>query len=83
VAGKGVPLDDNKAEQFFSKACRQKHLQSCYHHALLLYDAASDLDHKKKAEALQLLDWSCKEGEYESCYFAGSHYLNKGNFIAS
>lgn len=25
---------------------------------------------------MKLFDWSCKEGEYESCYHAASHYLN-------
>ncbi len=27
-------------------------------------------------EAIKLFDWNCKEGEFESCYHAASHYLN-------
>lgn len=27
---------------------------------------------------MKLFDWACKEGERDSCYFAGGHYITKG-----
>ncbi len=39
MAGKGVPQDDTKAEEYFGKACEEKHLQACHHKAVMLYSA--------------------------------------------
>lgn len=38
--GKGVEQSDSKAEAHFGLACKEKHLQACYHQAIMMYSAA-------------------------------------------
>lgn len=77
------------------KSCSKEHLQGCYHHALLNYLTADlekgkpsepsllpafrQTCQEKIKKSLDLMDWTCKEGEFESCYFAGCHYLKESN----
>lgn len=35
---------------------------------------------QKLKEAMKLFEWSCNEGEYESCYFAGNRFLEQCGF---
>ena len=92
LAGKGVQQDDQAAERLFTKACKGGHLSACYHQGLLSFLAEQSKQHKpttspsssatkikltwKQQDALKLLEKNCQAGEFESCYFTGSHYLN-------
>jgi len=81
LAGKGVRQDDNEAETLFTKACGTGHVAGCYHQALLMYlqstpsESNVSANLKKQKEAIQLFEKNCKNGDSDSCYFAGSAYI--------
>lgn len=41
--------------------------------------AQIEIEKVKKGKALKLFEWACDQGENDSCYFVGSHYLKKDN----
>lgn len=69
VAGKGVPQSDAKAESHFAMACKEKHLQACYHQAFMLYAAAASIpllpgkDSNSPAPALPPSSGNSKDNE--------------------
>jgi TPR repeat protein len=90
MTGKGVPQSDKEATGLFHKACKDGHLMGCYHEGVMLYSSVDRKDNsiedtakspeiamKDKTQALKLFDHACKEGYFDSCYFAGTHYIGK------
>jgi TPR repeat protein len=85
----GVPQDDAKALELFSKACENGHNPACYHEGTLLYTTAKE---KVEAEApsatsaskadltrsVSLLTKACFGGIGDSCYRGASYWLRPG-----
>jgi cytochrome c oxidase assembly factor 7 len=81
----GVGQNDEHASELFKRACDHDHLQACYHQGVLQYllnsgntaNGSNVKDEKIQMKAIKVLEKACVEGESDSCYFAGSHYINK------
>ncbi len=84
LAGRGnVKQDDVKALASFKRACDNGHLQACYHSGVVQYllnDGTGESKTKNEEaqnDGIRILEKACVESELDSCYFAGTHYINK------
>ena len=84
LSGRGsIEQSDDLAASNFKRACDNGHLQACYHEGVLKYllnDGSGKgevKDEKEQSEGIKVLEKACGEGELDSCYFAGTHYINK------
>lgn len=72
--GKGVPRDMKKAEDLYSRAAMQGHLQAADTYGILLFQTS------RQAEALPWLTASADRGEPRAMYILGVAHFN-GDFV--
>jgi len=84
LSGRGsIKQDDELAASNFKRACDNGHLQACYHQGVLKYllnDGSGEgevKNEKEQSAGIIVLEKACMDGELDSCYFAGTHYINK------
>jgi TPR repeat protein len=70
MSGRGVDLNENKAEVWFGLAANQGHLQAINSYGLLLFKNG------QRAEAMPYLDKSAERGEHRAQYIMGTAYFN-------
>jgi len=84
LSGRGsIKQNDELAASNFKRACDNGHLQACYHQGVLKYllnDGSGEgevKDEVQQSVGIRVLEKACMDGELDSCYFAGTHYINK------
>lgn len=70
MSGRGIELNEKKAEVWFGLAANQGHLQAINRYGLILFKNG------QREEAMPYLDKSAERGEHRAQYIVGTAYFN-------